>query len=107
MIQLTYTSLIYKNCYFDGANGDLVLNYKIGNAPTCIDGSYVALLNTSFSGTVTGITGATYPSSQALSLFAIDDTNVTLNDTTANGIATCYTSNLKDKNYLLTIGFLP
>ena len=106
-MQLTTSSLIYKNCYFNGAGGTLYLNYTFGQIATCVDGSYVALLNPSFSGTVTAISGASYPYSSAFSLFAIDDTNVTLNDTTSNGIGTCYTSNLADKEWLLSVGFLP
>ena len=112
-IKLDTSSLIFKDCDITAvpASGELFILYVQGTVPSFLDNSYVAFLNCTVNGQSTNsgtpftLTGHTvsYPPTGTLAITAAD--NMTVG--TGSTVKPITISNLKDKNYLIDIGFLP
>ena len=103
--KITNTSIIFKNCDISGANTDVYIQPE-GNA-TWIDASYIALLNCTFSSNITTLNGSATGSTGTLSLCGTDNTSLTLNSPNPGTMIVTTLDNLRSKEYLLSVGFLP
>lgn len=106
---ITNTSIIFKNCTIDNPASLTQLDiFYVGNqSVTNINASYIAFLNCDFSSSYTTLCAMNGNCSGALSIVATDNTSLTLTSSDSTVIEATTISNLRDKNYLLSIGFIP
>lgn len=104
------SSIIFKGCKINN-NGITHLYGTFnsgGNFDTMFfDGSYFAFLGCSYVTSPTEISGAYNGNNSPFCILCTDDTSITLDDTISKGVHVCLASQVKDLNYLLSIGFLP
>lgn len=106
IISLDSSCLIFKDCDIQAGNssGNVWAVETMGVAASFISASYVALLGCTILGsTAITINGDNYNMTGSLGLIASDNMAVG----TGNQIKPITVANLKDENYLMTIGFLP
>ena len=103
------TSLIFKNCNIltNAGTGTLVI---LGPVPSNIfNSSYVAFIGTNIDGISSGVTyqAGSGTGTNTLSLYTADNPNSIYSDYSGLPMTGVSIADIKDKNYLVSIGFLP
>lgn len=105
--ELSSSSVILKNWNIITPAGVSTVWVQDEGGTTRINASYVALLNCTFSSDLTTLNGTSSGSTGTLSLCGTDNTSLTLNSPNPGTMIVTTIDNLRSKDYLLSVGFLP